>query len=126
MQPPIYSGTSNQLTPILGAASGWEDFAMPADWRNDDEYRHFDDLGLSGLAWECLRRNTHYRRDHDLKREGGGVPADWGLRFPGGPTTQRSRRDSLLAPGRSACRGSSFRRTAGRRPQRRRSSRQDC
>ena len=54
---------------------------MPTDWRDDHQYDHFDDLGISGLAWECLRRNLHYRKDYDLMREGGSAPADWGLRL---------------------------------------------
>ncbi|WP_414651705.1 transcriptional regulator domain-containing protein, partial [Hyphomonas sp. UBA3201] len=36
---------------------------MPSDWRDDKQYDHFDDLGVSGLAWECLRRNSRYRDD---------------------------------------------------------------
>ena len=61
---------------------------MPTDWRDDNQYDHFDDLSISGLAWECLRRNMHYRKDYDRMREGGGAPADWGLRFPCRPTAQ--------------------------------------
>ena len=49
---------------------------MPSDWRDDKQYDHFDDLGVSGLAWECLRRNSRYRDDYELMREGGGAPAD--------------------------------------------------
>ena len=97
---------------------------MPADWRDDDEYDHFDDLGISGLAWECLRRNTHYRKDYDLMREGGGAPADWGLRFPRRSKAQCPQCADLLAPDRSARRGSSHRRSAEHRPDRRHFSRQ--
>lgn len=55
---------------------------MPRDWREDRHYDHFDRLGLSGLAWECLRRNEDYcaawrHTDGDTR------VADWGLRFPG-------------------------------------------
>lgn len=61
---------------------------MPTDWRDDNQYDHFDDLDISGLAWECLRRNMGYRKDYDRMREDGGTPADWGLRFPCRPTAQ--------------------------------------
>ena len=50
---------------------------MPSDWRDDKQYDHFDDLGVSGLAWECLRRNSRYRDDYELMREGGGAPIFW-------------------------------------------------
>ena len=73
---------SNQLTPFRISARGWEEIAMSNDWRDDDKYDHFDKLGISGLAWECLRRNEDYRKNYDLMRKGGGAPAAWGLRFP--------------------------------------------
>ena len=55
---------------------------MPRDWRDDRAYDHFDSLDLSGLAWECLRRNEHYRADYERMSDRGDAPADWGLRFP--------------------------------------------
>lgn len=56
---------------------------MPKDWRDDRAYDHFDTLDLSGLAWECLRRNERYRASYSrMLREGSGA-AVWGLRFPG-------------------------------------------
>ncbi len=53
---------------------------MPRDWRDDRHYDYFDTLGLSGLAWECLRRNDTYRA---AWRRGGSDTrvAEWGLRF---------------------------------------------
>jgi hypothetical protein len=56
---------------------------MPKDWRDDHAYDHFDDLDISGFAWECLRRNKTYRTDYARLREAGGASAGWGLRFPG-------------------------------------------
>lgn len=56
---------------------------MPRDWRDDRTYDHFDTLDLSGLAWECLRRNERYRADYPQMRSDGGDAAVWGLRFPG-------------------------------------------
>ena len=90
-----------QLTPYKFSARCWEEVAMSTDWRDDAEYDHFDNLGISGLAWECLRRNADYRKEYDLMREGTGAPADWGLRFPSGSQTQRAQRSCLLAALRS-------------------------
>ena len=42
---------------------------MTRDWQDEAAYRHFDSLDLSGLAWECLRRNSDYRAN---------LPADAG------------------------------------------------
>ena len=56
---------------------------MPKDWRDDHSYDHFDGLNISGLAWECLRRNEDYRQTYASTQGGGGAPAAWGLRFPG-------------------------------------------
>lgn len=56
---------------------------MPKDWRDDHEYDRFDDLDISGLAWECLRRNSTYRSGYAEMRGGGGDPASWALRFHG-------------------------------------------
>ena len=56
---------------------------MPKDWRDAHAYDHFDHLDVSGLAWECLRRNDAYRADYAAIEAGGGSPAKWGLRFRG-------------------------------------------
>jgi hypothetical protein len=85
---------------------------MPTDWRDEHAYDHFDGLGISGLAWECLRRNSHYRADYDRMQKGGGAPADWGLRFPRRPEAQRAPCSGLLASVGSACRGSTHCRAA--------------
>ncbi|WP_372097780.1 transcriptional regulator domain-containing protein [Tistrella mobilis] len=74
---------------------------MPRDWREDRHYDHFDTLGLSGLAWECLRRNEDYcaawrRADRDTR------VADWGLRFPGRSGARRARNAGILEPRRRA------------------------
>ena len=36
----------------------------PSQWRASTSYDYFDDLGISDLAWECLRRNVDYQRDY--------------------------------------------------------------
>ena len=105
MQLQIYGETFQTLSPLHISARCWEEVTMSTDWRNDDEYDHFEDLGISGLAWECLRRNADYRKEYDLMREGSGAPADWGLRFPSRSQTQRAQRSCLLAAFRSPCCG---------------------
>ncbi|MEM8993008.1 MAG: DUF6499 domain-containing protein [Pseudomonadota bacterium] len=56
---------------------------MPSDWRDSRAYDYFDTLDVSGLAWECLRRNEQYRAEYPRLQAAGGSAADWGLRFPG-------------------------------------------
>ncbi|WP_439650090.1 transcriptional regulator domain-containing protein [Gymnodinialimonas mytili] len=56
---------------------------MASDWRNAADYDYLDNLDVSGLAWECLRRNARYRADYPQMRDGLKSPAAWGLRFPG-------------------------------------------
>ena len=48
---------------------------MTRDWQDEAAYRHFDSLDLSGLAWECLRRNSDYRATYPLMRDGLRSPA---------------------------------------------------
>ena len=69
---------------------------MPAaDWRSPDAYEHLRALDAPGFAWEFLRRNHAFQRDHKrLERaaERGALSADeldqfarrWGVRFPDG------------------------------------------
>ena len=35
------------------------------DWRSPDTYDHAAEFEPTGFAWECLRRNPEYHRDHD-------------------------------------------------------------
>ena len=34
------------------------------DWRSPEAYTRIQDAEISGLAWECLRRNFNYRYDY--------------------------------------------------------------
>lgn len=56
---------------------------MTQDWQDSHAYEGFDKLDLSGLAWECLRRNSRYRKEYPLMERGLASPSSWGLRFPG-------------------------------------------
>jgi hypothetical protein len=35
-----------------------------SDWRSPVDYNRAHELEPTGLAWECLRRNPDYHRDH--------------------------------------------------------------
>lgn len=48
---------------ILGAHGEW--YAMPDfDWESPEIYERTQDAEITGFAWECLRRNPDYQRDH--------------------------------------------------------------
>jgi Family of unknown function (DUF6499) len=50
---------------ILTGARDRRNDAMPhSDWKLPASYHRAPELEPSGLAWECLRRNPDYRRDH--------------------------------------------------------------
>lgn len=34
------------------------------DWRSAKAYDRAQDAEITGLAWECLRRNPDFQRDH--------------------------------------------------------------
>ena len=87
---------------------------MSRDWRDDQAYDHFDSLDLSGLAWDCLRRNEDYRADYERMRRGDGTHADWGLQFPRRSRHRRTQRPVLLAARDRTGRRQSGRLSAGR------------
>ena len=33
------------------------------DWRSTKDYGRTEDAEITGLAWECLRRNPNYKHD---------------------------------------------------------------
>ena len=55
---------------------------MSNDWRDAEAYAYFDELDAPGLAWECLRRNPHYRASYPDLMPGTHSLKNWGLRFP--------------------------------------------
>jgi Proteobacterial transcriptional regulator-like domain len=63
--------------------------AMPVfDWRSPEVYERAQGAEITGFAWECLRRNPHYQREHDeIVAHDLGVTADfrrrWGICFRG-------------------------------------------
>jgi hypothetical protein len=58
------------------------------DWRSPEAYSKLQNADLTGLAWECLRRNPEYRKHYyALANPRAGAPAEfrnkWGLSFRG-------------------------------------------
>jgi hypothetical protein len=58
------------------------------DWRSPEAYSKLQNADLTGLAWECLRRNPEYRKHYRaLANPLDGAPAEfrrkWGLTFRG-------------------------------------------
>ncbi|MCC8957207.1 hypothetical protein H8B02_28340 [Bradyrhizobium sp. Pear77] len=36
------------------------------DWRSPESYKSLQDAEVTGIAWECLRRNADYRRESEV------------------------------------------------------------
>ena len=63
---------------------------MPVfDWQSQEVYeRARQEAEITGFAWECLRRNPHYQREHgEIVEHDRGVTDDfrrrWGVCFRG-------------------------------------------
>lgn len=64
-----------------------------SQWWLDAAYDYIDDIPARGVAWEYLRRNTHYQQDYaetlvqadDARRVAEALPRRWELRFRGPP-----------------------------------------
>lgn len=89
----------------------------PSQWRASTSYDYFDDLGISDLAWECLRRNVDYQRDYakalkemdDPEQATTSFRLRWGLQFPCPPKPQRHRGADSLDDGGRPWKGSADR-----------------
>jgi len=58
------------------------------DWRAPEAYTELQNADLTGLAWECLRRNPEYQKHYSaLSNPRAGAPVEfrekWGLSFRG-------------------------------------------
>ena len=58
------------------------------DWRSPEAYSKLQNVDLTGLAWEYLRRNPEYRKNYRaLENPLDAAPAEfrnkWGLSFRG-------------------------------------------
>lgn len=72
------------------------------DWRSESAYEELNTASLRDLAWEYLRRNPDYVRDH---AEATAAPSEhaaaataqtWGLRFRRRSTPSRKQRRRVL------------------------------
>ena len=61
--------TGSQNDGAASAAAQFGDESMPKfNWRSLDDtyYDQIEQAEMTGLAWECLRRNTLFERDYQL------------------------------------------------------------
>lgn len=75
------------------------------DWRSEGAYEELNTASLRDLAWEYLRRNPDYVRDHarsiNAQSDDAAAAAaqTWGLRFRRrSQPTRKSRRGFLVGP----------------------------
>lgn len=76
----------------------------PPDWRSSADYAYLNELDPSELAWEFLRRNPEYQKDHrtSVQRDPDNDDANdasalrWGLRFRSRPESSRWRSALVL------------------------------
>ena len=73
------------------------------NWRSLDDtyYDQIEQAEMTGMAWECLRRNATFERDYQTIQSSGrsisdGFRQHWGLVFRSRPRTILSRADYLL------------------------------
>ena len=73
------------------------------NWRSLDDtyYDQIEQAEMTGMAWECLRRNASFERDYQTIHSSGrsitdGFRQQWGLVFRSRPRTILSRADHLL------------------------------
>lgn len=77
----------------------------PSRWHLASAYDYVDDLPVSDIAWEWLRRNEDYQSDFARTEEPRTDPRRltrlmrrrWGLRFPGSPRPNRTTGNHTLA-----------------------------
>ncbi|WP_414643396.1 transcriptional regulator domain-containing protein [Brevundimonas sp.] len=79
-----------------------ESVVSSRDWRSESAYQELDTASLRDLAWEYLRRNPDYARDHEhavaAQSEAAAAAAarTWGLRFRRRSASSRKQRRGLL------------------------------
>lgn len=72
------------------------------DWRSENAYEELNTASLRDLAWEYLRRNPDYVRDHaeatatSSERAAAATAQTWGLRFRRRSTPSRKQRRRVL------------------------------
>lgn len=65
------------------AISQCEGARMPKfNWRSsDDYYKRVEEAVVTGFAWECLRRNPGFQREHRITVPATELRKHWGLIF---------------------------------------------
>jgi hypothetical protein len=93
------------------------------NWRSLDDayYDQIEQAEMTGMAWECLRRNASFEREYQTISSSGRTLSDgfrqhWGLVFRSRPRTILSRADDLLGSRGRADDHTSSPRTARRIP----------
>lgn len=77
------------MMPRPSAAAQYGDTYMPEfNWRSLDDtyYDQIEKAEMTGIAWECLRRNASFRQDYQAAHSSGfgavaGFRQHWGLVF---------------------------------------------
>ena len=81
--------TGSQNDAAASAQVSFGDEYMPKfNWRSLDDtyYDHIEEAEMTGIAWECLRRNASFERDYQAISSAGrtiddGFRQHWGLVF---------------------------------------------
>lgn len=63
-----------------------DDYMPKFNWRSLDDvyYDHIEQAEMTGMAWECLRRNASFEQDYQAMSGGtlsGRIRQHWGLVF---------------------------------------------
>lgn len=98
--------TGSQNDAAASAAAHYGDDNMPEfNWRSLDDtyYDQIEKAEMTGIAWECLRRNASFEQDYQAisssdRSIGHGFRQHWGLVFRSRPRAILYRADYLLGP----------------------------
>ena len=78
------------MPPLARQVSFGDEYMPKFNWRSLDDtyYDHIEEAEMTGIAWECLRRNASFERDYQAILSSGGTVSDgfrqhWGLVFRG-------------------------------------------
>ena len=78
------------MAPPARQLSFGDEYMPKFNWRSLDDpyYHHVEEAEMTGIAWECLRRNASFERDYQAILSSGGTVSDgfrqhWGLVFRG-------------------------------------------
>ena len=76
------------MPPPARQLSFGDEYMPKFNWRSLDDtyYDHIEEAEMTGIAWECLRRNASFERDYQAISSSGrtiddGFRQHWGLVF---------------------------------------------